>query len=118
MCEAYGLSQDPGLRRSAQKAINYIVNAQHDGGGWRYGPARPGDTSVTGWQIMALKSGQMAGLDVPTVACRPGQSLPRQLCNADEGYGYTDPAQAARPHDRRRPAVPAVSAELGPADCA
>jgi hypothetical protein len=65
MCEAYGLSRDKRLEMSAQAAIHYIESAQGPGGGWRYGPkADPGDTSVTGWQLMALKSGQMAGLSV------------------------------------------------------
>lgn len=68
MCEAYGLTSDPRIKISAQKALNYIVFAQDSaGGGWRYGPKPPdgGDTSVTGWELMALKSGQMAGLSVP-----------------------------------------------------
>jgi hypothetical protein len=68
MCEAYGLTSDPRLKLSAQRAINFIVYAQDSaGGGWRYGPkpSDGGDTSVTGWQLMALKSGQMAGLSVP-----------------------------------------------------
>ncbi len=65
MCEAYGLTSDPGLKLSAQRAINFIVTAQHTGGGWRYAPKQAGDTSVVGWQVMALKSGQMSGLSVP-----------------------------------------------------
>jgi hypothetical protein len=66
MCEAYGLTSDPRIKLSAQRALNFIVYAQDSaGGGWRYGPKQPGDTSVTGWQLMALKSGQMAGLSVP-----------------------------------------------------
>ena len=36
-------------------------------GGWRYTPGvESGDTSVVGWQVMALKSAQMAGLAVDT----------------------------------------------------
>jgi hypothetical protein len=68
MCEAYGLTSDPRIKMSAQRALNFIVYAQdNSGGGWRYGPkpADGGDTSVTGWELMALKSGQMAGLSVP-----------------------------------------------------
>jgi hypothetical protein len=66
MCEAYGLTSDPRIKLSAQRAINFIVYAQDSaGGGWRYAPKQAGDTSVTGWQLMALKSGQMAGLSVP-----------------------------------------------------
>ncbi len=89
MCEAYGLSQDPSLRRSAQMAINLIVNVQHEGGGWRYGPSKsPGDMSISGWQIMAIKSGQMSGLDVPTLAVTRAKSFLDACRGPTEGYGY------------------------------
>ena len=65
LCEAYGMTEDDNLREPAQKAIDYIVAAQHNQGGWRYRPGDAGDTSVVGWQVMALKSAQMAGLKVP-----------------------------------------------------
>ncbi len=66
MCEAYGLTSDPKLKMSAQRALNFIAYAQDNaGGGWRYAAKQAGDLSVTGWQLMALKSGQMAGLSVP-----------------------------------------------------
>ena len=69
LCEAYGLSQDKAVGRAAQQAINFIVAAQNAGtGGWRYEPGQPGDTSVVGWQVMALKSAQMAYLNVPKSA--------------------------------------------------
>jgi hypothetical protein len=65
MCEAYGLTSDPRVRLSAQRALNFIASAQDStGGGWRYVPKQAGDISVTGWQLMAIKSGQMAGLSV------------------------------------------------------
>ncbi|MFO0897948.1 MAG: prenyltransferase/squalene oxidase repeat-containing protein [Pirellulales bacterium] len=66
LCEAYALTQDEQLREPAQAAIDFIVDAQHEAGGWRYSPGEPGDTSVLGWQLMALRSGRMAGLRVPT----------------------------------------------------
>ena len=66
LSEAYALTGDEQLREPAQLALNYIIRAQHRGGGWRYNPGEPGDTSVVGWQLMALKSGQMAYLHVPT----------------------------------------------------
>jgi hypothetical protein len=66
LCEAYGMTQNAKLRAPAQKALDYIVRAQHAAsGGWRYKPNQPADTSVVGWQMMALKSGEMAGLSVP-----------------------------------------------------
>jgi hypothetical protein len=66
LCEAYGLSRDPSLLPSAQRAIEFICNSQDPvGGGWRYGPGQPGDTSVFGWCIFALRSAHLAGIHVP-----------------------------------------------------
>jgi hypothetical protein len=65
LCEAYGMTKDPKLRDPAQRAIDFIVAAQHrPSGGWRYDPQQAADTSVVGWQVMAMKSGQMAALNV------------------------------------------------------
>jgi len=92
MTEAFALSQDYSLKKPAQLAINFIVKAQHEGGGWRYTPGQAGDTSVSGWQIMALKSGLLAGLDVPPVSLRKAQHfLDSVVSPATEGSGYTDP---------------------------
>jgi hypothetical protein len=66
LCEAFGMTGDTQLREPAQKAIDFIVGAQNaERGGWRYTPGRESDTSVSGWQLMALKSGELAGLTVP-----------------------------------------------------
>ena len=66
LCEAYGMTGDPALREPAQKAVDFIIAAQNkDLGGWRYAPGVGTDTSVTGWMMMALKSGELAQLDVP-----------------------------------------------------
>jgi hypothetical protein len=65
LCEAYALTRDSRLREPAQAALDFIVSSQHPGGGWRYFPGEAGDTSVVGWQIMALRSGQLSGLKVP-----------------------------------------------------
>ena len=65
LCEAYGLTGDKEVGRAAQGAVNFILKAQNTAdGGWRYNPGDPGDTSVVGWQLMALKSAHMAGLDI------------------------------------------------------
>lgn len=69
LCEGYGLSQDSHLGLAAQQSIRFIEKSQIPStGGWHYSPypMQPptfGDTSVVGWQLMALKSGQMAGLE-------------------------------------------------------
>ena len=109
MCEAYGMTSDPALRSSAQRALSYIRAAQSEGGGWRYEPRHGGDTSMVGWQLMALKSGQMAGLEVddpknPTFG--PGGEIPqlgehvrRQRLRLYGPRSDTDP-------DRSRTALP------------
>ncbi|MDA8744158.1 hypothetical protein N9N28_05950 [Rubripirellula amarantea] len=66
LSEAYGMTQDPDLKEPAQLALNYIAATQHrTRGGWRYTAQVSADTSVTGWMMMALKSGQLSGLEVP-----------------------------------------------------
>ncbi len=67
MCEAFGMTQDAALKAPTQKALDFIINGQHKTrGGWRYSPSYGSDTSVTGWMMMALKSGELAGLAVPS----------------------------------------------------
>jgi hypothetical protein len=93
ICEAYGLTSDPKLKVSAQRAIDFICDAQSQAGGWRYGAKDPGyDTSVSGWQLMAIKSGQMAGLSVPKEnLARADRWLTAAMDKTSYGYGYTTP---------------------------
>ncbi|MEM7452946.1 MAG: prenyltransferase/squalene oxidase repeat-containing protein [Planctomycetota bacterium] len=56
LCETLAMTGDEQFREPAQMAINFIEQAQHRQGGWRYQPGDEGDTSVAGWQIMALQS--------------------------------------------------------------
>jgi len=71
LCEAYGVTSSPLLRRSAEHGVAFLLKAQNpDPGGrgklaWRY-TIQPGDndTSVTTWAVMALKSAKSAGLEV------------------------------------------------------
>lgn len=65
LCEAYAMSADSRLRTPAQRAVDFIQICQHRRtGGWRYQPGDEGDTSVFGWQLMALKSAEMGALEV------------------------------------------------------
>ncbi len=59
--EAYAMTGDEKLRDPAQRAIRFIEKAQHERGGWRYRPGEEGDTSVFGWQLMALQSARSSG---------------------------------------------------------
>ncbi len=89
LCEAYGMTKDEALREPAQRAINFIVKAQHGAGGWRYRPGEKGDTSVVGWQVMALKSGQMAELTVPEDTLNKARRYINDARSNDNAqYGY------------------------------
>jgi hypothetical protein len=95
ICEAYGLTADPILKGPAQRAINATVAWQHTAGGFRYSPRIPGDMSVHGWMVQALKSGAMAGLNVPNATWNGVNNFLDQ-CSIPEGsgYGYQQPQPA------------------------
>lgn len=92
----------PGLGQAAQAALNFLMYAQDPkGGGWRYEPKQPGDTSVVGWALMGLLSGKMAYLRV-SPACFLGATNFLNYVQMDEygsDYGYTHrerPSQATQ----------------------
>jgi hypothetical protein len=67
LSEALAMSGDERLRPIVERAIGYTLRAQNrTTGGWRYRPGDTGDTSQLGWQLMALKSAELAGLDFPS----------------------------------------------------
>jgi len=65
LCEAISLTGDTRLKPVAERAVQFILDAQNPGAAWRYHPRDDNDTSVTGWQILALKSAELAGITVP-----------------------------------------------------
>ena len=66
VAEAAAMTGDPRYREAALKAAGFIVRAQNpQTGGWRYAPGDPGDTSVVGWQVMALHSVEALGFKMP-----------------------------------------------------
>ncbi|HRW52253.1 MAG TPA: hypothetical protein P5081_05155, partial [Phycisphaerae bacterium] len=67
IAECYALTKDEVLRRPLERAIAHVAQAQQPEGGWDYTDARThrNDTSITGWCVMAIKSAQAAGVDVP-----------------------------------------------------
>jgi hypothetical protein len=92
LCEAYGVSRDPGLRPAAQKALNFCLDAQNPNLGWRYG-IRDGrnDTSVTGWYVLAIKAGKVAGLKVPQAAFEGARRWFERCTSSDGSVGYMSP---------------------------
>jgi len=92
LCEAYVMSEDEGLREFCQAAIDFIVNAQHSEGGWRYFPGQPGDTTSFGWQLMALKSGQLGRMRIPSPTfSMASHFLDTVQARGGANYGYQHP---------------------------
>ncbi|MCA8997288.1 MAG: terpene cyclase/mutase family protein [Planctomycetaceae bacterium] len=69
LCEALALTGDQKLLGPAQRAVQFLIDAQNPVlGGWKYRPLQPdgiGDLSVSGWVLMALHSARMADIPVP-----------------------------------------------------
>ena len=90
LCEAYGLTGDKALRSSAQKAIGHIARTQNRlDGGWRYEPGQPGDTSVFGWEIFALRSAHLAGLEVSKPTLRRAREFLDHVGADPKGATYS-----------------------------
>ncbi|MBT7729184.1 MAG: hypothetical protein HN703_09900, partial [Planctomycetaceae bacterium] len=64
MAEAFAMTGDPDLERYVNALSVFLARHQHPLGGWRYELGQPGDITVTGWQVVALKSSQLAGAPV------------------------------------------------------
>lgn len=99
LSEAFAMTEDPALLGPAQAALNFSFYAQNADGGWRYSPrSLDGDTSVTGWHIMAMKSGYMAHLTVPPLAVRGSITfLDRVQTDGGAMYRYTERSTDLRP---------------------
>ncbi|MFW6061331.1 MAG: hypothetical protein ACOC93_00835 [Planctomycetota bacterium] len=65
LAEAAVMTDDVRYRKAALAGARFILEAQGQDGGWRYKPGQHGDTSVVGWQVMALHSARRAGLKLP-----------------------------------------------------
>jgi hypothetical protein len=67
MGEAYGMTGDERLEPCVRKAVGFTLAMQNkQTGGWRYTTGDAGDTSQLGWQLMALKSAELAGIPIPS----------------------------------------------------
>ena len=94
LCETYAMLSKRERARYrelgyiAQGAIDFIEYAQADDGGWRYTPKQAGDTSVFGWQMMALKSGQLGGMTIDDAVVRNARDFLRDVVSFDYESRY------------------------------
>jgi hypothetical protein len=66
IAEAAIMTGDKRYKEAALKAADFIIASQdRRGGGWRYLPGEAGDTSVFGWQVLALHNCEQLGFEIP-----------------------------------------------------
>lgn len=105
LAEAYAMTNDPLLREPAQKAVDVILSRQakdakakdqaYAGLGWDYVDGNPArnDSSVTGWNVMALKSALAGGLNVKNGMHGAKAWLEQSWKTRNPGWQKLDPYQ-------------------------
>jgi hypothetical protein len=94
-CSKIGVNNIPNLKESVERATNIIIAGQHPSGGWTYGyihsGGNSGDTSISGWQVQALKAANHTGIEFREMDRCIDKALAFMVtCQADNGgFGYT-----------------------------
>jgi hypothetical protein len=100
LAECYALTKSPRLREPLEMAVAWILQKQHQSmdpkldGGWGYyfpdGDGYQNDrwprVSVTSWQVMALESARIGGLEVPDEAFERSRKFLRG--SVDPRFGW------------------------------
>ena len=105
LCEAYGMTLNPNVKRAAERALVPIIRGQHPTGGWTYkmtasiDPASGryrDDSSYMGWCAQALKAAHLAGLKSEGLdkAIKLAVRGFKSNANPKGGFGYTGPGQS------------------------
>lgn len=120
LAEVYGMTGDEWFAQPVKSAVDFVARARHGAtpqsrqpysaevvshlgsGGWRYRPGQFGDTSVLGWQVMALISAKRAGIDVPQEALQAAADWMEQVDQSNHKglYSY-------QPNQRPTPSMTA-----------
>jgi hypothetical protein len=93
--EYYAMTKDERFTELVKRANTHIVEGQAPDGGWnyRYTKERNSDTSVSGWQMQALRAAHLTGLGIRGV----DEALDKAMLNLKRvqgphgGFGYRKP---------------------------
>jgi hypothetical protein len=109
--EAFAMTADPALAEPVEMAQKFICKAQNEYNySWGYSPGQPGDITVTGWQIAALKSCKMAGVKIDPVVWRNAGVFIDSTTDTSGLYGYKIPPEAKQRGRKRDYNLPTTTA--------
>lgn len=95
--EALGMTKrderyDSDLLHYAHKGAAFTEIAQHDNGSWGYTPGSPGDTTLSGWQILSLVGARKAGVQLRSTTFPKAKSFLMSVRAQPEfQFGYRSP---------------------------
>ncbi|MEI8352935.1 MAG: prenyltransferase/squalene oxidase repeat-containing protein [Lentisphaerota bacterium] len=92
LCEAYGMTMNPGVGEAAGKTIEALISGQNLSGGWDYKakPSARNDTSYMGWCAQALKAAYLSSsyANKPALEAAIKKAIKGFQCNYQEGGGF------------------------------
>lgn len=101
--EAYAMTKDERIRPFLDRGLAYTITAQHPRtGGWRYSPGDQGDMSQFGWQVLALHSAALSGIEIDK---QTRELMTRFLDQASAGPSHG--LAAYRPGEKANPTMTA-----------
>jgi hypothetical protein len=105
LAEAGVMTGDKRYADAALLGARFIIAAQDpESGGWRYVPGEFGDTSVFGWQLMALHACERLGFEIP--------ARTRELANGWIHLATRGPRRMIASYQPRREPTAAMTAEM------
>ncbi|MDG2012863.1 MAG: terpene cyclase/mutase family protein, partial [Pirellulaceae bacterium] len=85
--EALAMTRDDRLKNAVTLAVNYSLKSQHAShGGWRYRPGDEGDMSQFVWQVLVMKSAELAGIEIP-IRSKALMSVFLERCTSGDNDG-------------------------------
>lgn len=86
LAEALATTKDDRLYPGTEAAVAYLIRSQSKAtGGWRYRPGDRGDMSQMGWVLMALRSAELAGIEVSPKVWNGIEQFVRSVTRGKQG---------------------------------
>jgi hypothetical protein len=87
-----GEQRDADLVNLVSRGASFTCVAQHDNGSWGYVPGSPGDTTVTGWQVLSLVAAKRNKVTLQTYTLTNAKEFVKSTSKErDYWFGYKGP---------------------------